>query len=53
MIVPEVSAMGAECRSLQHELVLVQKVLRSVFSRLCEIKVPLASPPPDCPGSRR
>lgn len=40
MLVPKVSAMGAECQSLQHELVLVQKVLLCMFSRLCEIEVP-------------
>lgn len=32
--------MGAEYQSLQHELVLVQKVLLSIFSRLCELEVP-------------
>lgn len=40
IIVPEVSTMGAEYQSLQHELVLVQKVLLSIFSRLCELEVP-------------
>lgn len=40
MLVPEVSAMGAECQSLQCELVLVQKVLLSMFSQLWEIEVP-------------
>lgn len=40
MIGPEVSSMGAKCQSLQHELVLVQKVLLSMLSQLYEIEVP-------------
>lgn len=48
MIVPEVSAMGVECQSLQCELVLVQKVLLSMLSQLYEIEIPqgITSPRP-------